>query len=214
MLEITPQDLLERLQWRYAVKRFDATRKIDEQTWQALEASLVLTPSSYGLQPWQFIVITDEATKAKLPPLSWNQKQPQDCSHMVVMAALKSMNEEYVDRYMQLVAQTRSLPDGAMSDYRKMLVSTINRTPDKHLDWNARQVYIALGQLMAAAAMLCIDACPMEGINLPAYDELLGLTETDYTCVVACALGYRHPEDRQAQAVKVRFGAHEIVKRV
>ncbi len=214
MLEIAPQDLIERLQWRYAVKRFDATRKIDEATWQALEASLVLTPSSYGLQPWRFVVITNSETKAKLPPLSWNQKQPADCSHMVVMAALKAMDVEYVDRYMELVTKTRSLPDGAMADYRNMLVSTIGKAPDRHLDWNARQVYIALGQLMTAAAILRVDACPMEGINMSAYDELLGLDKTDYTCVVGCALGYRHPEDQQAHATKVRFKNHEIVHRI
>lgn len=214
MLELTPHDLIERLSWRYAVKRFDAERTIDDETWRALEASLVLTPSSYGLQPWQFIVITDQATKAKMPSLSWNQKQPQDCSHMVVLAALKAMDVEYVDRYMELVTKTRSLPDGALTEYRNMLVSTIGKAPERHLDWNARQVYIALGQLMTAAAMLRVDACPMEGINTVAYDDLLELTETNYTCIVGCALGYRHHEDHQARAAKVRFTSDDIVKRI
>jgi nitroreductase len=214
MLELTPKSLLDRLNWRYAVKRFDPTRRIDDSTWQALEASLVLTPSSYGLQPWRFIVITDEAMKAKLPAISWNQKQPQDCSHMVVLAARKAMDAAYIDRFMHLVTETRCLPEGAMTGYRNMLVSTIGKDPDRHLDWNSRQVYIALGQLMTTAAILGVDACPMEGIHLAAYDELLQLNDSDYTTVVACALGYRHPEDQQAVAAKVRFQHSEIVTHI
>lgn len=211
MSEFGPQELIERLQWRYAVKRFDASRTLDEATWQALEASLVLTPSSYGLQPWLFVVITDPAIKAQLPGMSWNQQQPKDCSHMIVLAARKTMDESYVNRFMESVAQTRGLSAEAVAGFRNVLVSTVNNATGKHLDWNARQVYIALGQLMATAAVLRVDACPMEGIDTVAYDTLLGLTETDYTCIVGCALGYRHPEDQAASAAKVRFAAADVV---
>ena len=211
MSEVEPQQLIERLRWRYAVKRFDAERDLDDATWQALEASLVLTPSSYGLQPWRFLVVTDPAVKKQLPAISWNQKQPQDCSHMIVLAARKSMDESYVDRYMNSVAETRGIPVESVSGYRSVLVSTVNSTTGQHLNWNARQVYIALGQLMATAAMLGVDTCPMEGIDTVAYDNLLGLTDTDYTCIVGCALGFRHPEDKAAVAAKVRFDASEVV---
>ena len=211
MTELGPQDLIERLQWRYAVKRFDASRTLDQATWEALEASLVLTPSSYGLQPWRFVVITDPAIKAQLPAISWNQQQPKDCSHMVVLAARKTMDESYVNRYMESVAQTRGLAAEAVAGYRNVLVSTVNNAAGNHLDWNARQVYIALGQLMATAAVLRVDSCPMEGIDTVAYDTLLGLIETDYTSVVGCALGYRHPDDKAASAAKVRFTAAEVV---
>lgn len=210
MAAIEGSQLLEQLNWRYAVKRFDASRRLDEQTWQTLATSLVLTPSSYGLQPWKFFVISDQETKDKLPAISWNQKQPQDCSHMVVLAALKTMDSSYVDRYMKSVVDQRKLPDGAMDGYRKVLVNTIE-SMDSHLDWNARQVYIALGQLMVAAAMLGVDTCPMEGIVPDAYDELLGIKDSDYTTVVGCAVGFRHPEDAQAEAKKVRFPEHAII---
>ncbi|MEZ6133652.1 MAG: NAD(P)H-dependent oxidoreductase [Pirellulaceae bacterium] len=213
MAIITPAELLEQLTWRYAVKRFDADRKIDDATWQAIERALVLTPSSYGLQPWRFIVITDEATKAKLPAISWNQKQPQDCSHMVVLAAKETMDADYVDSFMSSVVRTRSLQVDAMSGYRQVLVSTIEKM-DSHLDWNARQVYIALGQLMIAAAMLGIDTCPMEGIVASEYDALLGLEDTGYKTVVGCAVGYRHTEDPQATAKKVRFDTDTIITRI
>lgn len=130
---------------------------------------------------------------------------------MIVLAARKTMDESYVNRFMDSVAQTRGLPAEAVAGYRNVLVETVNNTTDKHLDWNARQVYIALGQLMATAAVLSVDACPMEGIDTAAYDALLGLAETDYTCVVGCALGYRHPEDKAATAAKVRFAAADVV---
>ena len=212
MAEISPQQLIEQLTWRYAVKKFDATRTIPAEVWQAIEKAMILTPSSYGLQPWKFIVITDPDLKAQLPAISWNQSQPKDCSHMVVLAARESMNTEYVDSYMNSVVATRGLPTDAMTGYRNVLVSTIEKM-ETHLDWNARQVYIALGQLLVASAMLGIDACPMEGIVVAEYDKLLELGGTGYTSVVACALGYRHTDDKQASAKKVRFSDSDLMVR-
>ncbi|RMF44057.1 MAG: NAD(P)H-dependent oxidoreductase [Planctomycetota bacterium] len=212
MAPIPPEQLIEQLEWRYAVKRFDPDRRIDEVTWQALERCLILTPSSYGLQPWKFIVITDPEIKAQLPALSWGQKQPQDCSHMVVLAARRTMDAEYIQRFMESVVQTRDLPSDAMQGYQRVLVSTVEKM-DSHLDWNARQVYIALGQLMVGAAMLGVDTCPMEGIDTAGYDRLLGLEESEYTTVVGCAVGFRHPDDAQARATKVRFSADELIER-
>lgn len=211
MSEVSPSQLLERLTWRYAVKRFDATRTIDEPTWQAIEQALILTPSSYGLQPWKFLVVTDKSVKAQFPAISWNQKQPQDCSHMVVLAGKESMDADYIDTYMHSIVATRGLPPDAMAGYRKVLVSTVEKM-ESHHDWNARQVYIALGQLMMAAAMLGVDTCPMEGIVAPEYDKILGLNESGYTTVVACALGYRHPEDTVAK--KVRFEPSAVIQRI
>ncbi len=204
------EQLIGALNWRYAAKRFDSTRRLDDATWAALEQSLILTPSSYGLQPWKFIVVTDETTKAKLPAMSWNQQQPKDCSHMVVLAARRTMDAAYVDRFIDSVEASRSLPAGALEGYRKVLHSTTG-SMETHLDWNSRQVYIALGQLMVAAAMLAVDTCPMEGIVPKDYDALLGLTDTEYTPVFGCAVGNRHPDDKQATAVKVRFPASDLV---
>jgi nitroreductase len=211
--KITEQQVLDQLQWRYAVKRFDPSRRLPDATWDTLQQSLILTPSSYGLQPWKFIVITDETIKSQLPALSWNQNQPKDCSHMTVFAARKTMDANYVDSFMTSVQSTRELPNGAMDGYRNVLVRTIEQM-DSHLDWNARQVYIALGQLMVTAAMLGVDTCPMEGILHQEYDRLLGLEGSEYTTIVGCAVGYRHPEDPQADAKKVRFSVQEMITRL
>lgn len=213
MSGISAEHVLVQLNWRYAVKRFDATRKITPETWAALEQTLVLTPSSYGLQPWRFIVVISDEVKSRLPEISWNQKQPQDCSHMVVLAARRTMDSEYVQHFMRSVTETRKLPAEAMDGYKKMLVSTVE-SMETHLDWNSRQVYIALGQLMVSAAMLGIDTCPMEGIDPIAYDDLLGLAGTDYTSVVGCACGFRHPDDKQADAAKVRFSLDTLVQHI
>jgi nitroreductase len=210
MSEIAPQTLIEQLRWRYAVKRFDSERRIAPEIWDALQESLVLTPSSYGLQPWRFIVITDDALKSQLPSISWNQRQPHDCSHMVVFAARRTMDANYVDHFMSSVTEQRGLQPGAMNSYRNILVTTIENM-DSHLDWNSRQVYIALGQLMVAAALLGVDSCPMEGIVPHEYDRLLGLQDSDYTAVVGCALGYRHAEDPQAATKKVRFASQDVI---
>lgn len=202
--------LLEQLQWRYAVKRFDPERRVADETWHILEQSLILTPSSYGLQPWKFVVITDPAIKAQLPAMSWKQKQPQDCSHMIVLAARRTMDADYIDTFIDHVCLTRKLEPQSMAGYRNLLVS-ITEQIQSHLAWNTHQVYIALGQLMVSAAVMGIDTCPMEGIDHQQYDELLGLAGTDYTTAVGCAVGYRHPEDKQSLAAKVRFRSDDMV---
>lgn len=210
MSQSSTQQVLDQLNWRYAVKKFDPTRKIDPETWYALEQSLILTPSSYGLQPWKFIVITDAAIKDQLPALSWNQTQPRDCSHMVAFAAKRTIDEDHIAQHMTNVVATRNLPPGAMDAYKKILNENVGKM-SSHLEWNTRQVYIALGQFMTAAAMLGVDTCPMEGIHPAGYDRILELENSEFTTVVACAAGYRHPDDSQASAAKVRFAADEVV---
>lgn len=212
MSDITPDILTQQLRWRYAVKRFDASKRLDDDVWRALETTLVLAPSSYGLQPWRFFVITDRTIKDKLPEISWNQSQPRDCSHLVVLAARRTLDEDYIDRYLESIVQHRSVPKESLGGYRRMLMASVTESEGKHLDWNSRQVYIVLGQLMTAAAMLGVDSCPMEGIDVAAYDRLLGLSDSDYSTVVACALGYRHEDDKYAAAPKVRFAANEMVE--
>ncbi len=213
MPDLTPSQLLERLNWRYAVKQFDAQRVIPDDVWQAIERGLILSPSSFGLQPWRFVVITDPQLKRQLPPISWNQTQPLECSHMVVLAARKSLDAEYVERFLQSVADTRGVPLASLSGYRNVILKSLEQPAEQHLHWNARQVYIALGQLMTAAAMVGVDSCPMEGLDMAAYDSLLGLNDSGYTCVVGCALGYRSDTDKYAAAPKVRFPAQDLIVR-
>ena len=214
MTHVAPSTIVNQLQWRYATKVFDPSRKISADHWAALEASLILAPSSYGLQPWKFIVVTTQTVKDKLPAAAWNQSQPKDCSHFVVIAARKVTDAGFVQKFVHSIADQRSVPVESLDGYKQMMLDKAGRNPAGNLEWNARQCYIALGMLLESAALLGIDACPMEGIVQASMDELLGLAGSDYTAVVACALGYRATDDKYAELKKVRFAPSEVVQHI
>jgi nitroreductase len=208
---MTPATILDALQFRYATKQFDPARKIDAATWSALEESLVLTPSSFGLQPWKFLVITDQAVREQLVEHTWGQRQVADCSHLVVMTVRTRVDEAYIDRFIARVAEVRGVPAESLAGYRGMMAGSLGMmTPD----WAARQAYIALGQFMLAAAMLGIDTCPMEGFLPAKYDEILGLTAQGLTTAVLCPAGYRAATDKYATLPKVRWAAADAVAHI
>lgn len=208
---ITPAALLDALHWRYATKAFDPTKKIPTELWHALEQSLVLAPSSFGLQPWKFIVITDQTMKDTLPPLSWNQRQPAEASHMVVFAVQTKPDTGDVQKFMERIATVRGVPLESLDGYKNIINGFITNPTFDTDAWAAKQVYIALGQFMAAAAVLGIDTCPMEGVDPAAYDGVLGLTNTGYRTLVACPAGYRAADDKYASLPKVRFDTNDVV---
>lgn len=214
MNHITTTDLLEHLNWRYATKQFDASKKIPSEIWTALEDSLVLTPSSYGLQPWKFLIITSSELKEQLKPLSWNQSQVTDCSHYVVFTIKKNITAEHVDLFVARTAELRGGTIEAISGYRNMMVSDVIEGARSFNvnEWATRQVYIALGNFMTSAALLGVDTCAMEGIEPVKYDKLLGLAAKGYSAVVACAAGYRAEEDKYAALAKVRFPKSEVLE--
>jgi nitroreductase len=203
------------LHWRYATKKFD-TRKIPDATWEMLRQSLSLTPSSYGLQPWKFVVVENPALRAKLQPHSWNQTQIVDASHLVVFTHRTEITEADVNRFAQLICSVRGAPAEKIEPYRQMMLGGVVKGKDAagQKEWAARQLYIALGQLMAVAAVLEIDTCALEGIDPAKYDEILGFKGTGYETVVACAVGYRAADDAYAQAQKVRFPTDQVVTKL
>jgi len=202
--------LIDQLKWRYATKQFDPSKKIDAATWSTIEESLVLTPSSFGLQPWKFIVITSAELKAQLLPHSWHQAQVTDCSHFVVLCAKETVSHEDIDAFLESIVATRGGSIEDLKGYGDMMRGFTDRMDaDAKLAWAKNQVYIALGQLMTTAAMLGVDACPMEGIIPAEYDKLI--QEDGYVTTVACALGYRSDEDKYATAEKVRYSNTEMI---
>jgi len=211
---IATQPLLAALQWRYATKVFDATKKIPAETWAALEASLVLTPTSYGLQPYQFLIVQDPAKRAALLPHSWGQKQVVDCSHYVVFTARTEMTGADVTRLIARISAVRGIPAESLNFYRDMMLGdVVNGARGKVAhEWAARQAYIALGGLMTAAAVLGVDACPMEGLVPAEYNQILNLNGSGYATVVACALGYRAASDKYAGLAKVRYAVADLVR--
>jgi len=213
---MSTQELVNALEWRYATKRFDANKKIPAEVWNALERALVLTPTSYGLQPYRFIILTDLEKRAELLAHSWNQQQVVDCSHYIVMTARTKIAEADVDNWIQRLAQIRKVPAEQLAAYRGMMVGDVvhgSRGKVSH-EWAARQVYIALGNLMTSAAVLGVDTCPMEGIVPHEYDRVLGLSDSGYATAVACAVGYRAENDKYAALPKARFDTAELVRKI
>lgn len=214
-MTIQPNDLLAALRFRYATKVFDPARKIPAETWDALEKSLVLTPSSFGLQPWKFLVVETPEIREKLKSASWNQPQLTDASHLVVLTARTDLTQADIDSWIARLSEIQGTPIEALAGLSGMISSfSSTMTPAEKQAWNTRQVYIALGQLMTSAAVLGIDSCPLEGISPADYDTILGLPGTGYATAVACALGYRSPEDKYAVAPKARFADAQVIEHV
>jgi nitroreductase len=203
------RDITQSLRWRYATKVFDPHRRIPDEDWQVLEEALVLTPSSYGLQPWVFYVITNRAVRESLVPHSWNQRQVADCSHLVVFAVRKNITDEFVDRFIDSIVEERKIDRSTLAGYRKLMHRDVVAVAD-NTDWAKLQAYIALGNFMTVAALLKIDTCPMEGFVAERYDHELGLPSQGLTTAVLCAAGYRMPTDKYASLAKVRFPKDQL----
>lgn len=213
---LAPAALLQQLGWRYATKKFDASKKIPQATWDALEQSLVLAPSSFGLQPWKFLVVESAGVRKTLQEHSWNQSQVVDASHLVVIASKNEVTESDIGEFLSLVAETRSLDLPALDGYRGMITQFVSHLTKagKVPDWTTRQSYIALGFLLCSAAMLGIDTCPIEGFIPQKYDETLNLPAQGYSARVVCALGYRAADDTASGLQKVRFAKERLLSYV
>jgi nitroreductase len=213
-MAIAPETLLEALQWRYATKMFDPERIIPDPIWSALEQTLVLTPSSYGLQPWKFLVIQNPELRQQLRPHSWNQSQITDCSHLVVLLSQRSIEAVDADRLIQAIAEARAVEPSSLDSYRNMIQIDLIDGPRRQIieRWSSNQVYIALGNLITAAALLSIDTCAIEGFSPPDYDKILQLEDTNYRSSVVCACGYRSAADKYASLAKVRYSATDLIE--
>lgn len=213
MKTIGVETLLDALRWRYATKQFDPAKKIDPVTWTALEETLVLSPSSFGLQPWKFLVVGDPAKRETLVAHSWGQRQVADASHLVVFTVKHPLTADDVHRHIMRTSEVQGTPVEKLAGFEKVVAGFLEKPPYP-LDvkaWSTRQVYIALGNFMTAAALLGADTCPMEGLNPAGYDEVLELEGTGYFTVAACPAGFRAETDRHAALPKVRFEKTEMI---
>ncbi len=214
MSSLSPASLLSALNWRYATKAFDPAKKIPAGTWAALEDSLVLTPSSFGLQPWKFLVIQDQALREHLVPHAWKQRQVADCSHLLIMTVPRSMGDDYIDSNIARMIEVRGGTADSLTGFRKMVAGFRAQleAKDQLTDWARLQSYIALGQFMLAASLLGVDTCPMEGFVPEKFDEILGLEKDGLTTSVLCPAGYRAAGDKYASLPKVRFTKEQVIE--
>lgn len=213
--KISKEAILERLNWRYATKSYDKTKKISGEDWETLEQALILAPSSYGIQPYKFLVITDPELRAKLRPAAWGQAQITDASHLVVFAYKKTLTDADIEHFVDRIVEVRGIPRESLADYENIMKGSAQKAVSEgYIEvWNSRQAYIALGFLLQTAALLGIDATPMEGFDAAQFNEILGLE--DYSAVALAAVGYRDAEtDWLANLQKVRFPADELIERI
>jgi nitroreductase/dihydropteridine reductase len=207
-------ELLDALNWRYAVKQFS-----DDIIPDAVIADLIratsLTPSCYGLQPYQIIQVNDRSVREKLLAHSWGQDKVVECSHLLVFTVSTAGIEAIVDRYLQQQAHINDEAISELDDFRAYLIRTLGaKTNAQVIEWAHRQAYIALGNLLTSAAVSGIDTCPMEGVDPAGFDEVLGLQALDLTTSVVCTLGYRNTADKHALKPKVRFANSDFLREV
>ena len=204
-------NLLTAYQTRYATKTFDPNKEITDADLEMLIQSLILSPSSFGLQPWHFVVVSNSKIKQKLQIVSWNQAQVGDCSHLFVLCARTNLDQNDGDKLIQLTADNAGIPVESLGQYAGMISGFLDsKTAEELTNWSQKQVYIALGFLMSMAASLGLDSCPMEGFDPNAYNEILDLSSQGLTATLVLPIGYRG-DDKYANAKKTRYSKEELV---
>ncbi len=204
-------NITQALHWRYATKQFDTTKKLSDDTVNALKESIQMSPSSFGLQPYKILNVTNPEIREKLKAAAWGQTQLTDASHLFVFAVPADITDTDVDAFISLNMSVRGSTAEDLAGYSSMIKGSVNsRTSEQKQAWAAKQAYIALGFLLETAALLEVDATPMEGFDAGQFDEILGLKEKNLKSVVICALGYRSAEDTYANLPKVRASAETL----
>ncbi|MBF4487295.1 MULTISPECIES: NAD(P)H-dependent oxidoreductase [unclassified Flavobacterium] len=203
--------LLDNLNWRYATKKFDATKKISSADLNTLKEAVRLAASSYGLQPYKVVIVENPEIREQLKAAAYGQTQITDASQIFIFANDLNAGAESVDTYIKNISETRGVPADALAGFADMMKGTIaNLSQDAKNIWTAKQTYIALGTLLAAAAELKIDATPMEGFNAAAFNEILGFDKLGLNASVIATVGYRHDEDDTQHYKKVRKSHEEL----
>jgi nitroreductase len=206
---------LENQNWRYATKKFDTTKKVSAEDLKFLKEAIRLTASSFGLQPYKVIFIETADLRAKLQPAAWGQSQIVDASHLIVFANMTNFGDVEIDDAIQNLTTTRGLPADALKGYGDFMKSNLVGLPlEKKAIWTSKQTYLALGNLLNAAAELKIDVTPIEGFLPEQYNEILGLTTKGYAASLVAAVGYRHEDDATQHLAKVRKSTEELFETI
>ena len=204
-------NFIENQKWRYATKKFDATKKVSASDLETLKEAIQLSTSSYGLQLYKVFIIENPEVRSQLQPASWGQSQIIEASHLFVFANIVDVQENHIDAYVQNFANTRGLTVEDLKGYSDFMKSKIVPLQvEQKAVWTSKQTYLALGNLLNAAAELKIDVTPMEGFEPEKYNEILGLNALGLNASLVAAVGYRHEEDATQHYVKVRKPKQEL----
>ncbi len=212
---IMRDQLINALNARYATKVFDGSKKISEADLNALIEAVRLTPTSYGLQLMKTVLVEDKKLRKALLKHSFGQEQVVDASHLMVLCREKIVDKSHIGDYIQNIATTRNLEVEHLAGFERMMNNSILPLPENEQNaWMDNQVYIALGNLLTACAILGVDACPMEGFVANKYNELLGLDELNLAAVLVVPIGYRSATDKNAKIKKVRRPNEQFLVRI
>lgn len=203
---------IEKLQWRYATKKFDASKTLSEEKLNVIKEAFNLTATSFGLQPLKLVVISDAGLKEKLLPLTYNQPQVRDASHVLILCIEKKIDEKFIIDHFKRVEGTRKTPREILEPFERNLIESFTQKDSTEIrDWMVNQLYLTLGALLTVCAVEKIDACPMEGFQSDKYDTLLGLDKKGLESVIVLPVGYRDETDFFINLEKVRRGVDELV---
>jgi len=203
---------VEKLKWRYATKKFDASRILSDEKLDILKETFNLTATSYGLQPLKLVVVSNPDMKKQLMPLTYNQPQVRDASHVLILCIEKNINEDFILDHFKRVEGTRNTPRNILDPFEKNLIASFTEKDALEIrDWMINQLYLTLGALLTVCAVENIDACPIEGFEPKKYDQLLGLKEKGLESVIVLPVGFRDESDFFINLKKVRRGVDELV---
>jgi len=205
--------LIDKLNWRYAAKKMDPTKVVEQDKLDRILEATRLTATSSGLQPYELFVVTNKELREKIVPHAWNQAQITDGSHLLVFAAWDNYTEERINEMFDLVNEERGFVNQGWEDYRQMILGTYPpRDAEVNYQHAARQAYIGLGTALIAAAEEGVDCTPMEGFVPEKVDEILGLKERGLRSVILLPLGYRAEEgDWLKDLKKVRRSSEKFI---
>jgi nitroreductase len=210
------QPLLNKLQWRYAAKKMNPAKAVPQEKVERILEAARLAPTSSGLQPFEIIVVTDPAVRAKIQPIAWNQAQITDGSHLLVFAAWDNYTADRINMMFDLTNDQRGFKNEGWENYRQMLLNSYpQRDAEVNFQHAARQAYIGMSAALIAAAFEEVDSTPMEGFDPNALDEILGLRARGLRSVAILPLGYRADEgDWLVNLKKVRRPREQFVTEV
>ena len=198
-------NIVKALKWRYAAKKFDPSRVIPNDIIEVIKESFNLTASSYGLQPVKLLIVSNKSILQELVPISSNQQQVSQASHLCIFCVYTNVDEAYIRTYFENIKSIRKTPDAVLNSFRESLISSFaTKSPDEIFNWGAKQAYLALGNMLTVCAIQEIDACPMEGFDPIAYDEYFKLNEQGLRSVLVMPIGFRAKVDMFADLKKVR----------
>lgn len=198
-------EIIQALEWRYAVKKFDPTKFLSDEKVAMLKKSFNLTATSYGLQPIKLVVISDKPLQKKLREFAFNQAQIEDASHLLIFCIEEGVDAGYIRNYFDLVKEVRNTPESILEPFQNFLIDDFEKKTETDVyNWAANQAYLAMGNMLTVCAMGGIDACPMEGFSISDYDRILDLKSKGLQPVLVMPVGYRADDDFMAGLKKVR----------